>query len=72
MNSNYHNYLMKKKENKKQLNSRNWRIDFKWIKTREGLYGKKLADKLDTQQHGIITWQFVTCSDLRHNQRKND
>jgi len=51
------------------LNEKNWKIEFKWVKSHTGIYGNDIADGLAkeaTQNH------YVTCSSIPKSVMKKD
>jgi ribonuclease HI len=70
-----HNYLVEEiKKKAANLNKKNWRIEFKWVKAHVGIYGNEIADRLAKEatknSHGIYS-RLPKCAVKRNNRQQS-
>ena len=54
------------------LNKKNWKLKFKWVKARAGIYGNEIADRLEKEanQNDHVTYSRIPKSAIIKDNRK--
>jgi ribonuclease HI len=56
------------------LNKKNWRIEFKWVKAHVGIYSNEIADRLAkeaTKNHHETYSRLLKCAIIRDNRQQS-